>query len=115
MMPARKAAQQQKMRNKLIARIGWHSAWPGVTPEAVSEALGSQVSPAQVSAAWQLYSFAPKVLLPGCEVVAIPLAGRHRTMICREAQSRGMDMPDLVERVLAKTVDDGLFDAVLDG
>lgn len=113
-MPASKVAQQNKLRNRIMARIGYLSAGYGVTPESVSAAMEGEVSPADVSTAWQLFGFAPKVLLPGHEVISVAMAGRHRTLICQEAQRRGMDLPDLSGAILSRTADDGLFAALLD-
>lgn len=113
-MPASKAAQQNKMRNRLIAHIGYLSARPGATPEEISAAMEGRVSPADVLAVWERAGFSPKVLLPGYEIISVLLAGRHRTMICREGEKRGMDMPDFAAAILSRTADDGLFSAVLD-
>lgn len=113
-MPASRAAQGNAYRNRLAFKIGYMGA-RYMTPVQIAAALDGQLTPAQIEAAWQMLEFTPPVLAPGHDLVDVSLSGKHRTMICREATSRGMELPGLAAALLGRAADDMLFAALLDG
>lgn len=83
----------------------------GNDPLAVAQRLGVSAE----DLAEVMGGFSPPVLQPGCVMLSVGMAAKHRTLIAREAMYRGIEMTDLVSRAVTTTARDNLFAAVLDG
>ncbi|WIJ26598.1 hypothetical protein [Devosia sp. RR2S18] len=113
-MPASKAAQANKQRNRLVAQIGMLTA-RGMTAEQIAIEVANEVTPPQIELAWQQLGISPVLLHPGLALVDVAMSAKHRTKLAREGTSRGMELPALCAALLGKATDDDLIVALLDG
>jgi len=113
-MPASKAAQANKQRNRLVAQIGMLTA-RGMTAEQIAIEVANEVTPPQIELAWHQLGISPVLLHPGLALVDVAMSAKHRTKLAKEAMHRQIELPSLAASLLGKVADDDLFGAVLDG
>jgi hypothetical protein len=113
-MPASKAAQANKHRNRLVAQIGMLTA-QGMTAEQIANELADEVTPPQIELAWQEFGISPLLMPPGFALVEVAMSAKHRTKLAREGSNRGTELPAFCAALLERVADDDLFRALLNG
>lgn len=105
---------QDTWPNKKVARVA-SMAVQGYTAKSIAARLADGTTVNQITGMisdWGLQQMGSR---HSYAAVPVELTGMHRTKLADEAQSRGMEMPELIAKMTAAICRDGLFEAVLDG
>lgn len=91
-------------------------AQQGLTSPAICARLGDGIEPGTVSGMLSRWGYKlPQGLKRTYGPVTVMLCAKDRTRLDAEARARGLDMPELCQRMLSMAARDGLFAAILDG
>lgn len=89
----------------------------GYSGTAIAAELADGTTPNQIASMVWKWKITPPSSDPRFTYVdvPVPLAAKFRTDLAAEARRRGMELPELLQKVAETLCRDGLFGAVLDG
>lgn len=105
---------EEKWRNGRVARVAFLIG-QGWTAQAIADDLADGTTACQITAMTSHWGITFRSERHTYAPVLVGMAARHRTKLCAEARSRGLELPELASKLLAAVAADGLFEAVLDG